>query len=180
MNKKGFVLVETIVTAVFVLGLFAFIIANILPLIGDYDRMRDYDSIESIYDAHMIRKMILKSDEARTVNLVKFPSGQNYYIFQGTDICLYLSNKNYCKKLLSRDYLDVKKIIVTNFNTSALKDKASSFERATAEYIKYMPKYNNAPLQNYTYQRRLIIEFNDGRFVNIELLLEANGGGETC
>ena len=57
MKKKGFVLVETIVTSVFVLGLFVFIFANILPLIGDYDRIRNYDTIESIYDTHMIKKM---------------------------------------------------------------------------------------------------------------------------
>lgn len=180
MNKKGFVLVETIVTAVFVLGLFAFIIANILPLIGDYDRIRDYDSVQSIYDAHLIRKMILKSDATRTYNLVNFPSGQDYYIFEGTDICYYLSNKNYCMKLLSRDYLDVRKIIITTFNTSSIKSKASTFDRGMAEYIKRMPKYNNAPLQSYSYQRRIIVEFNDGRFANVELLVEATNGGGTC
>ena len=180
MNKKGFVLVETIITAVFVLGLFSFIIANILPLIGEYDRMRDYDSVQSIYDAHLIRKMILKSDDTRAYNLVNFPSGQNYYIFESNEICMYLSNKNYCMKLLSRDYLDVRKIIITNYNTSALKDKASTFDRATAEYIKYMPKYNNSPHQEYTFQRRIIVQFNDGRFANVELLLEASDGGMTC
>ena len=37
-NKKGFVLVETIVAAVFVLGLFSFIIANLLPLVGEYEK----------------------------------------------------------------------------------------------------------------------------------------------
>ena len=177
MNKKGFVLVETIVTSVFVLGLFVFIFANILPLIGDYDRIRDYDTIESVYDAHMIRKMILKSDSTRINNLVTFPSGQDYYIFNDDDICMYLSNKNYCIKLLSRDYLDVRKIIVTKFVTTSIKEKASTFDRATAEYLKYIPKYDNAAMQAYSCQRRLIIEFNDGRFANIELLLEVGGGG---
>ena len=36
MNKKGFVLVETIITAVFVLGLFSFIIAT-------FERIMQFD-----------------------------------------------------------------------------------------------------------------------------------------
>lgn len=179
MNRKGFVLVETIVTSVFVLGLFVFIFANILPLIGDYDRIREYDTIDSIYDAHLIRKMILRSDSTRIANVVTFPNGQDYYLFDGDDICMYLSNKNYCSKLLSRDYLDVKKIIITKFVSTSLKEKSSSFDRATAEYIKHMPKYDNTAFQTYSCQRRIIVEFNDGRFANVELLLELSGGG-TC
>ena len=38
MNRKGFVLVETIVTSVFILGLFTFVIANVLPIIGEYEK----------------------------------------------------------------------------------------------------------------------------------------------
>ena len=103
MNKKGFVLVETIITAVFVLGLVAFIIANVLPVIGEYEKANDYDSIESIYDAHLIRKMILKSgDEEKIARLLTLPTDEekNYYIFEKDDICVYLKNENYCKALL--------------------------------------------------------------------------------
>ena len=166
MNNKGFVLVETIITAVFVLSLFSFIIANVLPIIGDYDRIRNYDSIESIYDAHLIRKMILKSDRIRTTN--------------DDDICLYVSNINYCRKLLSRDYLDVSKIIITNYNITSLKEKVSSFNRAIGEYIKYLPKFDKMRHDEYDFQKRLIIEFNDGRYANVELLLERVNGGGTC
>lgn len=180
MNNKGFVLVETIITAVFVLSLFSFIIANVLPIIGDYDRIRNYDSIESIYDAHLIRKMILKSDRIRTTNLVDFPSGQDYYLFNDDDICLYVSNINYCRKLLSRDYLDVSKIIITNYNITSLKEKVSSFNRAIGEYIKYLPKFDKMRHDEYDFQKRLIIEFNDGRYANVELLLERVNGGGTC
>lgn len=182
MNNKGFVLVESIITSVFVLALFTFIIINILPLIGEYDKKRDYDSIESIYDAHMIRKMILKSDEQRVTNLVSLPS-EGYYLFEGTDICLYLSNVNYCKKLLSRDYLDVDKIIITDYVVSdAFVEKSKDFNRTLKDYIDQMQRYNNTGLSptEYNYERRLIISFNDGRVVNIELLLDGSSGGATC
>lgn len=182
MNNKGFVLVESIVVSVFVLALFTFIIANILPLIGEYDKVRNYDSIESIYDAHMIRKMILKSDEQRVTNLVSLPS-EGYYLFEGQDICLYLSNIYYCKKLLSRDYLDVNKIIITDYVISDdFVKKSSQFDRTLREYIGQMQRYNNTGLSptQYNYERRLIISFNDGRVVNIELLLDGAPGGATC
>lgn len=172
MNKKGFVLVETIVVSVFVLGLFTFIIANIIPLIGEYEKESDYDSIESIYSAHMIRKMILKSENQRIVSLATLPT-EGYYMFEGDDICYYLTNINYCKKLLSRDFLDVKKIILTNYTiTNEFKKRSKNFDRASSEYISQMQKYNNTGLDpsQYDFERRLIVVFNDGRITNIELL----------
>lgn len=182
MNNKGFVLVESIVVSVFVLSLFTFIIANVLPLVGEYDKARNYDSIESIYDAHMIRKMILKSDEQRVTNLVTLPS-EGYYLFEGTDICLYVSNINYCRKLLSRDYLDVSKIVITNYVISDdFVNKSKGFNRALREYIEGMQRYNNTSLSptQYNYERRMIVSFNDGRVANIELLLDGAPGGATC
>ncbi len=172
MNKKGFVLVETIVVSVFVLGLFTFIIANIIPLIGEYEKESDYDSIESIYSAHMVRKMILKSENQRIASLATLPS-EGYYMFDGDEICYYLTNINYCKKLLSRNFLDVKKIILTNYVISNdFKKRSQNFDRATREYISQMQKYNNTGLDpsEYDFERRLIIVFNDGRITNIELL----------
>ncbi len=183
-NNKGFVLVETIVTAVFVLGFFSFLIANLLPLVGEYEKALDYDSIESKYDAHLIRKMILKDNSCRTRNLITL-STEGYYVFEDTDICLYLDNVNYCRKLLSEDFLDVKKIILTRYNTSDLKRNKDNFERPLEEYIDYLPKYESTVnITQYFYQRRLIIWFNDGRITNIELLMNNDGsitcGGATC
>ena len=182
MNKKGFVLVETIVTSVFILGLFTFIIANVLPIIAEYEKKEDYDSIESIYDAHMIRKMILKDDEEKVAKLLTMPSGSSeYYLFDGKDICNFLSNANYCRALLGRDFLDVKQIIITTYEISNdFVSESKNFNRNMKEYIANMQKYKNLSSTLYNYQRRLIIEFNDGRVTNIELLYNGGAGGATC
>lgn len=195
MNKKGFVLVEAIITSVFVLGLFAFIIANVLPIIGDYDKERNYDTIESIYDAHMIQKMLLRDDSTRLSNLLTLPlddGDKGYYVFEGNSICNYVENTNYCKTLLSRSYLDVKKIVLTTFDTTYLKEEASNFERALKEYIEWMPTYSNVSIPMYNCERRLIIMFNDGRITNVQLLSDIdkidltknviydNNGGSGC
>ena len=182
MNKKGFVLVETIITSVFVLGIFAFIVANVLPIVGEYEKEADYDSVESIYDVHLIRKMILKSSENKVAKLLTLPSedGKNYYLFDKDDICVFLSNENYCKALLSRDYLDVKEIVITDYDIKDGFVKASkNFDRGLREYIAQMQKYSSRIPNEYTHANRLIVYFNDGRVANIEILFDGTGDG-TC
>lgn len=183
-NKKGFVLIESIVTAVFVMGFFTFLIANLLPMVAEYEKTLDYDSIESKYAAHLIRKMILKDNSCRTKNLVSL-SSNGYYTFEDTDLCLYLENSNYCNNLLGENFLDVKKIILTDYNTTTIKSKTDDFDRVLGEYIRYIPKYaSTVNTSAYAYSRRLIILFNDGRVTNIELLMNfdnsLNCGGATC
>ena len=183
MNKKGFVLVETIITSVFVLGLFAFIVANILPIIGEYEKAGDYDSIESIYDAHLIRKMILKGDETKVAKLLTLPDddSKKFYLFDKDDICVYLSNENYCRALLSRSYLDVKEMVITSYE---IKDgfvaASKNFDRGLREYIAQMQKYKSNIPTAYNYANRLIVYFNDGRMANIEILFDGPAGGVTC
>ena len=49
MNKKGFVLAEAIIVAVFVLGMFTYLAMNIFPLITKYDQANNYDNPNEIY-----------------------------------------------------------------------------------------------------------------------------------
>ena len=184
MNKKGFVLVETIITSVFVLGFLTFIIANVIPIIGEYEKTKDYDSIESIYDAHLIRKMILKNGDGNKIaKLLTLPSdaGKNYYLFDKDEICVYLTNENYCKKLLSRDYLDVKEIVITDYDIKdGFVQASKNFDRGLREYIGQMQKYAGNIPTDYNYANRMIVYFNDGRITNIEILFDWPSGGVIC
>ena len=187
MNNKGFVLIETIVSSVFVLGLFTFLVANIVPLVGDYEKAANYDSIESIYDAHMIRKMLLSSSDEKLAHLLSFRNVENrFYYFDGTEICSFVTNQNHCKKLLSRSFLDVREIIITDFEISNdfIDYARNNFDRALREYVTQMQQYTNtsANPSSYNFARRLIVVFNDGRITNIELLFDGAGGGsgDTC
>ncbi len=194
MNQKGFVLVESIITSVFVLGLFTFIVSNIIPLIGEYDKGLNYDSIESVYDAHMVRKMILMNSDDKVYSLVNFSEAHNagkpeYFLFDGDDICLYVSNTNYCRKLLSRSFLDVRKIIITPADISEdFIAEAKKFDRITREYIIQMDIGRGQ--ETSVADRRLIIVFNDGRVASVDLRLNdtlrhwikegPTGGAPTC
>lgn len=180
-NNKGFVLVETIVVVVFITGVFTFLFTNVMPIFGEYEKMETYDLIEDKYNAHMIRKMILKDGECKVRNLLT-SNGADYYHFEGDEMCMYLDSVNYCKMLLSEDYLDIKEIIITNYTTTDLKKaEDEDFSRSLKEYIKYMPEYNKKTnlVNSYDYQKRLIVVFNDGRITNIEIL-KMMDFGTTC
>lgn len=184
-EKKGFVLAESVVTAVFVLSFFTFIIINLLPLIGEYESNLNYDDIESKYNTHLIRKMLLKDDECRLFNLVNL-SYYPYYEFEGTDICLYLKNQAYCNILLSKKYLDVKKIVITGYTGESIKsigmNDDSLFDRTLSDYLKYMPVYKTISDAS-VIKARLIVEFNDGRVTNTSIVANFNSscvGGYKC
>jgi len=202
-NNKGFVLVESIVVAIFVLAFLTFLILNLLPLIGSYEAALKYDTVESRYNAHLIRKMILKDDFCKVENLLNYGTSAVYSYFTGDELCEYLKNANYCKKLFSEEYLDVKEVLITETQATdlrALSDLENSannsdfqaytkyetrVSREMRDYIKSMPSFASVDSFAYLYQRRLIIRFGDGSITNVEILLSDNSmydcyGGLTC
>lgn len=184
LKKDGFVLVEAIVVISFILGIITFIFTNMLPIIGEYEKIDKYDEIVDKYNVHIIRKMLLKDNDCKVKNILEYPTDKYFYVFEGTEICRYLQNINYCTKLLSRDYLDVKNIIIAKYNVTELKSASNEFNRNLSEYINLMPKYDKleSTLLGYAKTRRLIVEFNDGSISNIELLMSNNPtcGGTGC
>ena len=174
IKNNGFVMMETIIVVVFVLGLVTFLFANVFPLLGDYERLSNYDSITAEYDVHQIRKMLLKDNSCKVENILTLTELKPFNSFRGDEICYYLENKNYCQKLLSKDFLDVKEIIITKFYTQSIKDNhGSAFSREIVDYINYMPKYTSVAqetINNYFFQRRLIVVFNNGKMANLEYL----------
>lgn len=58
-NQQGFVLAETLVVAVAVMGIFSLLYANYYPLIGEYEKREVYDDLDSKYVAHWVRKILV-------------------------------------------------------------------------------------------------------------------------
>ncbi len=175
LNKKGFLLAEAIVVGVFILTLFTVLFSNIVPMFGYYEANLMYDDIDSIYKIHLIRNMILidsdidSSSDAINQIFGRISSTYGYYSFSNDNICNYLKNKNYCKTLLSEDYLNVKSIVVTTYNTQLLKNslKSITLPRTVENYIEEMQTYNSPT--SYKNYKRLIVEFNDGHVANLEI-----------
>lgn len=188
INNNGFVMVETIVVAVFIIGICTFLFANFLPLIGDYERVSDYDSVNSKYKVHEIRKMILRdlnNNSSLNTIFLNIPSNEGYNIYSIEKIeredeaiikhqlCDKLDSVNYCNKLLGENHLGVKDIIITKFKLSKIKASIKELEgkRELKEYIDYLPSYSKYG-SRYDNYYRLIVSFNDGNIANIEVQYE--------
>lgn len=188
IDTKGFVMVETIVVAVFVISICTFLFANFLPLIGDYERVREYDTVNSKYKMHEIKKMILR-DIDNNINLEtifkNLPSEEGFIKYSiietkegettviSHELCNVLDSKKYCNKLLSENYLDVKDIIITSFKLSKIKSTINNLNdhRVLKEYIDYLPSYSKYGVRYNDYYR-IIASFNDGTVANIEVQYE--------
>lgn len=186
IDTQGFIMVETIVVAVFVIGICTFLFANFLPLMGDYERISDYDTLSSKYKVHEIRKMLLRElnvNKELEVLFTNIPDDKGYEIYNKNEnsthaLCEKLTSINYCNKLLSEDYLNVKSVIITKFKLNKLKDSINyndvakkELNRTLKEYIEYLPSYSKYS-SKYNDYYRLIVLFNDGKIANIEVHYE--------
>ena len=61
LNSKGFVMTETLVVAVFIMGIFGIMYNNYYPLIGEYERREVFDDVDSKYGAFWIKRFIQHS-----------------------------------------------------------------------------------------------------------------------
>ena len=71
LNRQGFILVETLIVGVFVMGIFSLLYTNFFPLIGEYERYKNYDTVESTYIAHWGRMVALKGLTDSSYNTAK-------------------------------------------------------------------------------------------------------------
>ena len=57
-NKKGFVLVETLVVTVFVMTVLTMLLVNYTPAISEFERREYSDDVDSKYDLFWVKKMV--------------------------------------------------------------------------------------------------------------------------
>ncbi len=170
-NSKGFILVETLIVGVFIMGIFTLLYTNFFPIIGEYERYKNYDTVESIYIVHWARMIALKGLPDSSYTTVR-----NIGYLDITDCSLYINSdgKNSCAALETMN--NVSKIYLTTYSTinfkKFVKDN-NSFSRSFKEYIAYLPTYSKnsskTPANGYY---RVIIEYNSNdtnKYGTIEL-----------
>ena len=171
LNKKGFMLVETLIVGVFIMGIFSLLYTNFFPLIGEYERYKDYDTVESTYIAHWARMVALKGLPDSSYNTAK-----NKGYLDITDCSLYTTSDGQQNCAAFKTMNNVSKIYLTPYSTSTFKSFVkdnNSFSRSFREYIAYLPTYSKntskTPTSGYY---RVIVEYvsdNTYKYGNIEL-----------
>lgn len=174
IGKRGFLMAEAIVVGLFIMTLFTFIFANMVPLMAKYEAQEKYENASSIFDANMVRHAILLDvrTHGSTVSIDKIFLGLStkpYILYEDDSICNNLALANYCRTLFSKTYLDIDTVIATKYRTDGIKAVKAEFPRVIADYIDSIPEYTSSVGSIYDGYKRLIIIFNDGRMANIEL-----------
>ena len=177
VNKSGFILVETLIVGVFIMGIFSLLYTNFFPLIGEYERYKNYDTVESTYIAHWGRMIALKGLPESV-----YTTASNTGYVDISDCSLYTNSDGItsCSAFINMN--NVSKIYLTPYSTVDFKNFVkdnNSFSRSFREYISYLPTYskNTSKTADSGYYR-VIVEYvsNDTyRYGNIEVYI---GGSE--
>lgn len=160
INNSGFVLVETLVVAVFVMAIFAILYNNFYPLMAEYEKREVYDDIDSKYGTYWIKRLIQENSYNATNMINNVNSTKKYYKFTCNDITSE-GKKKTCQSLIDR--LSITNVYVTKYNLVEFKNyvqnNSTSFSSGVVDYINYLPEYSKVPSLNMA-QYRVIVEFH--------------------
>ena len=192
INSKGFVLVETLVVAVFVSAIFSVIYSNFYPIMGEYEKREAYDDIDSKYATYWFKR-IIQSDSVNFTNIQNDITNNLYHEFNCSNdiVDSDVTAIKICNSLVTR--LGVSHMYITNYklgnrvdpndknNFKGLVDANSSnvFSSGLQDYVAYLPTYSKVPSLNGACYR-LVVEFHNTRDENdywtystIEILKES-------
>ena len=166
LNNKGFVMTETLVVAVFIMGIFGIMYNNYYPLIGEYERREVFDDVDSKYGAFWIKRFIQHSSYDLSLDMRNAINNNGYTMFS----CGNITNdyrETMCNKLVKelevKDYLSQPKIYITKYNLETFKNyvKAdtdyATFSGGFSDYVNFLPIYKVPSLNDAAY--RVLIEF---------------------
>ena len=140
LNSKAFILVETLIVGVFIMAIFSLLYTNFFPLVGEYERYKDYDTVEAIYIAHWARVIALKG----LPNNIYITARTTGYV-DITDCSLYTSLNGQFDCTAYKTVNNISRIYLTPYNTTSFKNYVKdneSFSRSFREYISYLPTYS--------------------------------------
>lgn len=127
LNKKGFVLVETLVVTAFVVTLFVLVYQNAIPIIGEYEKMVLYDDVESIYASNSYKKMLINHGNLEYID--SYLESNSYLDISDCSNTNYYNNSDYCTKLkeeisvTNEDY-----VFITKYDISSFRDEVKNNE----------------------------------------------------
>ena len=167
LNSKGFVMTETLVVAVFIMGIFGIMYNNYYPLIGEYERREVFDDVDSKYGAFWIKRFIQHSSYDLSAAQKNTINSNGYVLFS----CNNINNdyrKTMCNKLLKelevKDYNLQPKVYITKYNLESFKNYVeadtnyTTFSGGFSDYVNFLPNYRVPSLNDAAY--RVLIEFD--------------------
>lgn len=120
IDKKGFVLTETLIVIVFLVTIFTFIYVSIVPLMGKYEDMTVRSSdIDIVYKLYHIRKMITQDANKDTI------TGDPFKLIT----CEDFADSSYCNKLM--EYLELDHYLLVYADN--VNERLTNFKRIASD-----------------------------------------------
>lgn len=166
LNRKGFVLVETLVVSVFVMVILSIMYTNFYPLMGEYEKRESYDDIDGKYAAYWFKRIIQSDNFSFTSARENAITTQKYYQFRCSDLN-NLTSQNLCNSLVTKFNVSTDggdpHIYLITYNTEEFKkiveeNAGEKFSGGLQDYMVFLPKYLTPSLNNALY--RIVIEFH--------------------
>ncbi len=110
-NKKGFVLLETLVVTIFCLYIFTILYASIVPLLGRYKELAYFNDVDTTYDLYHIKKLIVNDEKYSEV------ISNSYKFLTCTDENISIANQANCLKIFTFLGID------TNYDNNNIRDE---------------------------------------------------------
>lgn len=101
INSSGFVLAETLVVTVFLMVIFAMIYSNFLPLVGEYEKRENYDTVDGKYSVYWIKRMIEDSSYNIPSTKSNAMSSEGYVRFECSDIVDDEEKREFCINIVN-------------------------------------------------------------------------------
>ena len=167
MNKKGFMLLETLVVSTFILGILIFLFIQLSTIKRAYDTSFRYNTVTGLYHAKEFSKFLLENGYDQVDN--KLANTTSGYV----DITSCPNLGLLCGKIEKE--INAKRILYVSENISSLQNNLSTSQFDTnlfnSELKKFILQMNSVEP---TGKNRLIIEYNDNTYATITLSVSHN------
>ena len=117
IKQKGFVLLETLIVTVFVMSIFVFVYRSSVPMMGQYEKMQNFDDIDSVYAADMMKRMITNYVDFSIVD--EKLQNATYIDISNCNDTTYYQDASYCTKLKNSLHIEENDVVLlTKYNLS--------------------------------------------------------------
>ncbi len=169
MNKKGFMLLETMVVSAFITTVLVYLYVQFSNLKRNYETSFKYDSVDGLYAVREIDKYVNGNFTYSSIVSTTNSLGNNYIIFYTkTNGCSnYIGGNNntystYCNNLMGK--LKVKTVLFVN---SKIKDDLSNIKTNYPSLYLYLKHANFKKLTNKNYYY-VVAEFEDNTYASLQ------------
>ncbi len=161
LNKKGFVLLETLVVTIFTLIIFTLLYTSAVPLLGKYNDLAYYNDLDTTYDLFYLKRIIVKD--------ANFSSIRNTSTGYKKIKCSDLVNSETCYDVLNLLNFDSNKDEIVYLKTDKLANlkNDNSISSGIKDYLNYVSTTGEILLLNKNnYLSYLKIEYNPTLDIN--------------